>query len=168
MDSRPEDKRFCAEWLQSAPNFFFLNRILVCYGFSQIFELFHPYEGTNIRIYIETSIVYEKSHKIKGDAVWYVLGEETSLQSSVRKGEGKRPLRSHRCSLEDNIEINLTCDERTCIWFIRFRMGFRGWPLWKQYWTIGLHKIWEISWVCVELTACENRLCYMESFSLNM
>ena len=40
-------------WLQSALNFF-MNRILICLGCSQIFEVFHPFKGfiTYIHIYI--------------------------------------------------------------------------------------------------------------------
>jgi hypothetical protein len=41
-------------WLQSALNFF-LNRIFVCLGRSQIFELFHPCKGTIFDFYIVIS-----------------------------------------------------------------------------------------------------------------
>ena len=37
-------------WLQSALNFS-LNRILIRYDCSQIFELFHPFKGTIINFY---------------------------------------------------------------------------------------------------------------------
>ena len=52
--------------------------------------MFHPFKGTIISIYIVTSIVYEKSHETKEDATWHVLGEEKSLQISMRKPEGKK------------------------------------------------------------------------------
>jgi hypothetical protein len=40
-------------WLQSALSFF-LSRILICSGCSQIFEFFHPIKGTVISLYIVT------------------------------------------------------------------------------------------------------------------
>ena len=41
-------------WLQSALNFF-LNRILICQGCCQTFELFHSFKGSIINLYIVTS-----------------------------------------------------------------------------------------------------------------
>jgi len=38
-------------WIQSALNLF-MSGILICQGFPQIFELFHPFEGTTINLYI--------------------------------------------------------------------------------------------------------------------
>jgi len=44
----------CIPLLQFAPNFF-LNRILIHQGFSQILQMFHPNKGTIINLYIVTS-----------------------------------------------------------------------------------------------------------------
>ena len=56
LDSRLEDERFCTEWLASIPWLpsafsFFLNRIFICEGCSQIFELFHPVKGTIVSLH---------------------------------------------------------------------------------------------------------------------
>jgi len=59
VDSKLEDRKIMHRmiasipWLQSALNFF-LNRILISYSCSQIFELFHLFKGTIINLYIVT------------------------------------------------------------------------------------------------------------------
>jgi hypothetical protein len=50
LDSKLEGKRSCIEWQQTALNFF-INGILICQGYSKIFELLHPFKECIMYLY---------------------------------------------------------------------------------------------------------------------
>ena len=51
IDSAANDSRHC---LNSICSLFFHNTVLICWGCSSIFELFHPFKGTTVNLYIVT------------------------------------------------------------------------------------------------------------------
>jgi hypothetical protein len=76
----------------------------------------------------------------------------------MRRLEGSRPLERPRCRWEDNIKVDLQEVIRGVM-----RVGTAGGGrLWMRYWTFGLHKMREISWLAEKLLTSQEGLCYME------
>jgi len=109
--------------------------------------------------------VYSYKYLINVTLMWKKINVFKAL---VRKSDGKRPHRSPRRNLSDNIKIDQKEIGRLWYGFIWLRIGTSGKLLWRhKNLTFGFRKLSRISWVAEELDASKERQDLIKSISLS-
>jgi hypothetical protein len=76
----------------------------------------------------------------------------------MEKSEGKRPLWRLRLRWVNNIKMDQEYDGVVWAGSFWFRIGINWGRFWTWQWTVGFHKIWNISWVAGPLLASQGDL----------